>query len=98
MILPLNNNYQIVSDPHCWVVQKKGRIKNKDTNKWETVWINQSYHRSIAGCVQRFIDNELRASDVKTWAGAAKLIKKLVTDLNKRLTPILILKEPVIGS
>ena len=62
MIVPINEQYRIITDPYQWIVQKKRTRKDKDD--WESV----TYHPTFPSAVQSLGELMVRRSDAATLA------------------------------
>ena len=62
MIVPINEQYRIITDPYQWIVQKKRARKDKDD--WESV----TYHPTFQSAVQSLGELMVRRSDAATLA------------------------------
>ena len=62
MIVPINEQYRIITDPYQWIVQKKRARKGKDD--WESV----TYHPTFPSAVQSLGELMVRRSDAATLA------------------------------
>ena len=62
MIVPINEQYRITTDPYQWIVQKKRTRKDQDD--WESV----TYHPTFRSAVQSLGELMVRRSDAATLA------------------------------
>ena len=62
MIVPINEQYRITTDPYQWIVQKKRTRKDQDD--WESV----TYHPTFQSVVQSLGELMVRRSDAATLA------------------------------
>lgn len=65
MILPIDDDYRITSDPRQWRVEKSG------TRKGRIAWEPFEFYPTIQGAVQALADRLVRASDARTLARCA---------------------------
>ena len=81
MIIPINQQYRITTDPYQWIVQKKRSRKGKED------WESQTYHPSIQSALQSFGEFMVRQSDATTLTDALIEVENVTTTLSQALTP-----------
>ena len=81
MIIPINQQYRITTDPYQWIVQKKRSRKGKED------WESQTYHPSIQSALQSFGEFMVRQSDATTLTDALVEVENVTTTLSQALTP-----------
>ena len=81
MIIPINEQYRITTDPYQWIVQKKRSRKGKED------WESQTYHPSIQSALQSFGEFMVRQSDATTLTDALAEVESITTTLSQALTP-----------
>ena len=81
MIIPINEQYRITTDPYQWIVQKKRSRKGKED------WESQTYHPSIQSALQSFWEFMVRQSDATTLTDALVEVENVTTTLSQALTP-----------
>ena len=81
MIIPINQQYRIATDPYQWIVQKKRSRKGKED------WESQTYHPSIQSALQSFGEFMVRQSDATTLTDALVEVENVTTTLSQALTP-----------
>jgi len=81
MIIPINEQYRITTDPYQWIVQKKRSRKGKED------WESQTYHPSIQSALQSFGEFMVRQSDATTLTDALVEVENVTTTLSQALTP-----------
>ena len=81
MIVPINKQYRIITDPYQWIVQKKRARKDKDG--WESV----TYHPTFPSAFQSLGELMVRRSDAATLADALVDVENVTTSLSQALRP-----------
>ena len=81
MIIPINQQYRIATDPYQWIVQKKRSRNGKED------WESQTYHSSIQSALQSLGEFMVRQSDAVTLADALTEVESITTTLSQALTP-----------
>ena len=81
MIVPINEQYRITTDPYQWIVQKKRTRKDQDD--WESV----TYHPTFPSAVQSLGELMVRRSDAATLADALVDVEYITTMLSQALAP-----------
>ena len=81
MIVPINEQYRIITDPYQWIVQKKRARKGKDD--WESV----TYHPTFPSAFQSLGELMVRRSDAATLADALVDVENVTTTLSQVLAP-----------
>ena len=77
MIIPINQQYRIATDPYQWIVQKKRSRKGKED------WESQTYHPSIQSALQSFGEFMVRQSDATTLTDALVEVENVTTTLSQ---------------
>ena len=81
MIVPINEQYRITTDPYQWIVQKKRT--RKDQVDWESV----TYHPTFKSALQSLGELMVRRSDAATLADALVDVENVTTTLSQVLAP-----------
>ena len=81
MILTINKQYRVISDPYQWIIQKRRTRKGKED--WESL----TFHSSPDAAIQSLREQLVRASDAQTVADALRDISHIDTTLSQALTP-----------
>ena len=81
MIIPINEQYRITTDPYQWIVQKKRSRKGKED------WESQTYHPSIQSALQSLGEFMVRQSDATTLTDALVEVENVTTTLSQALAP-----------
>ena len=81
MILTINKQYRMISDPYQWIIQKRRTRKGKED--WESL----TFHSSLDAAIQSLREDRVRASDAQTVADALRDISRIDTTLSQALTP-----------
>ena len=93
MIVPINEQYRITTDPYQWIVQKKRTRKDQDG--WESV----TYHPTFRSAVQSLGELMVRRSDAATLADALVDVEymrcKLAGMVQARRLAVAVGREPV---
>ena len=77
MIVPINEQYRIITDPYQWIVQKKRARKDKDD--WESV----TFHPTFPSAFQSLGELMVRRSDAATLADALVDVENVTTTLSQ---------------
>lgn len=81
MILPINDQYQIAGDEHCYSIQRaKIRKGNKE-------WQSFLYYNSLQGAVNGLVELGVRTCDTQTLSEALAEVEKLTATLVHALSP-----------
>ena len=81
MIIPINEQYRITTDPYQWMVQKKR------TRAGQEDWQSQTYHPTLESARMELLERMVRASDAQTLVDALADLEKITTTLSQALTP-----------
>ena len=81
MIVPINAQYRITTDPYQWIIQRKR------TRKGNEVWESQTYHPSVDAAVRSLGERMVRESKTQTLVDALKAVETIATTLSQALTP-----------
>jgi len=85
MIIPIDDNYRLMADVHCWHVQK-ARTRTKDGKQFKE-WKSIKWFNSADQAVTCLGNLMVRTSDAATLAVALETIKDVTTTLSQALTP-----------
>ena len=81
MIIPINEQYRVATDPYQWIIQRKR------TRKGNEVWESQTYHPSVDGAVRSLGERMVRESKTQTLVDALEAVETIATTLSQALTP-----------
>ena len=81
MIIPINEQYRVATDPYQWIIQKKR------TRKGNEVWESQTYHPSVDAAVRSLGERMVRECKTDTLVDALKVVETIATTLSEALTP-----------
>ena len=81
MIISINEQYRITTDPRQWIVQKKRSRRGKED------WESQTYHHSFESALQSLGEYLVRASETQTLEEALVAVENVATTLSQALTP-----------
>ena len=81
MIIQIDEQYRVTTDPYQWIVQKKRSRKGKED------WESQTYHPSFEFALQSLGERLVRGSDAETLVDALADAKKAITILSQAHTP-----------
>ena len=81
MIVPINEQYRIATDPYQWIVQKKRSRKGKED------WEPQTYHTSFQSALESLGEFMVRQSDAASLTDALVEVENVTTTLSQALTP-----------
>ena len=80
MIIQIDEQYRVTTDPYQWIVQKKRSRKGKED------WKSQTYHTSFQSALQSLGERLVRGSDAETLADALADVEKAITILSQART------------
>ena len=80
MIIPIDQQYRIATDPYQWIVQKKRTRNSKEE------WQSQTYHPTLESARMELLERMVRASDAQTPVDALADLEKITTTLSQALT------------
>ena len=83
MQLPINEDYRAVTDPHCWILQKRKPNKKKGTE----TWVGYQYYGTLQSLINGLSDQMLLDSEAETLADALAEAKRITSVLTSALTP-----------
>ena len=81
MIIQIDEQYRVTTDPYQWIIQKRRTRKGKED--WESL----TFHSSLDAAIQSLREDRVRASDAQTVADALRDISNIDTTLSQALTP-----------
>ena len=81
MIIRINEQYRVTTDPYQWIIQRKR------TRKGNEVWESQTYHPSVDGAVRSLGERMVRESKTQTLVDALEAVETIATTLSQALTP-----------
>tara|TARA_B100000029_G_C17178852_1_gene816172 strand:+ start:120 stop:407 length:288 start_codon:yes stop_codon:yes gene_type:complete len=81
LIIPIDEQYRIATDPYQWMVQKKRTRRNKED------WQSQTYHSTFESAVRELGERMVRESKANTLVDALADLEKITTTLSQALTP-----------
>ena len=81
MIIPINEQYRVATDPYQWIIQRKR------TRKGNEVWESQTYHPSVDAAVRNLGERMVRECKTDTLVDALKAVETIATTLSQALTP-----------
>jgi len=87
MIIPINNKYRLRGHELSWDVQKKSRLKNKETGEWEVSWTSILYYGTLEGAVNGLAHRMIRTAEAETIDEAVKAVENVCNTLSVALTP-----------
>ena len=79
MIVPINEQYRITSDPFQWIIQKK-RTRNGRED-----WTSQTFHLSFSSALQSLGERMVRESNASTLSEVLADVKTITTTLSQAL-------------
>ena len=80
MIIQIDEQYRVTTDPYQWIVQKKRSRKGKED------WKSQTYHTSFQSALQSIGERLVRGSDAETLVDALADVEKAITILSQART------------
>ena len=81
MIIQIDEQYRVTTDPYQWIVQKKRSRKGKED------WESQTYHPSLDAAIHSLWERLVRASDAETEVDALQDIERITTTFSQALAP-----------
>ena len=81
MIIQIDEQYRVTTDPYQWIIQKRRTRKGKED--WESL----TFHSSPDAAIQSLREQLVRVSDAQTVADALRDISRIDTTLSRALTP-----------
>ena len=81
MIIRINEQYRVATDPYQWIIQRKR------TRKGNEVWESQTYHPSADAAVRSLGERMVRECKTDTLVDALKAVETIATTLSQALTP-----------
>ena len=81
MIIQIDEQYRVTTDPYQWIIQKKHSRKDKED------WESQTYHPSLDAAIHSLWEYLVRASDAETEADALQDIERITTRFSQALAP-----------
>ena len=81
MMLTIDENYRITTDPYQWIIQKK-HIHQKTKEEY---WKNDSFHPNIEYAVRHLGRKMLRESEASTLSDALLEIDLIASKLHQAL-------------
>ena len=81
MIIPINEQYRVATDPYQWIIQRKR------TRNGHEVWESQTYHPSADAAVRSLGERMVRECKTETLVDALKAVETIATTLSQALTP-----------
>ena len=80
MIIPINQQYRITTDPYQWIIQTKRTKYGKEE------WRAETYHPTFESALQSLGELLVRQSNAETLADALDAVKTVTTQLSQALT------------
>ena len=80
MIIPINQQYRITTDPYQWIIQTKRTKYGKEE------WRAETYHPTFESALQSLGELLVRQSNAETVADALDAVKTVTTQLSQALT------------
>ena len=80
MIIQIDEQYRVTTDPYQWIVQKKRSRKGKED------WKSQTHHTSFQSALQSIGERLVRGSDAETLVDALADVEKAITILSQART------------
>ena len=83
MIIRINEQYRVTTDPYQWIIQRKR------TRKGNEAWESQTYHPSVDAAVRSLGERMVRECKTDTLVDALKAVETIATTLSQALMPSL---------
>lgn len=87
MILPIDEQYRIAADNHCWAIQELIKRKDRKTGRPTTEWKPIRWYGSIEQTINSLARLMLRTSDAQTLKDALTEVDRIAATLGNALTP-----------
>ena len=87
MIIPVNSEFRIASDPYCWTVQRPVNRNNKDTGESYVEWRAFRWYPTIEAAVNGLAQESLRASEAEPLTDALAEVKRVVAEVTRAFQP-----------
>ena len=81
MIIRINEQCRVTTDPYQWIIQRKR------TRKGNEVWESQTYHPSVDAAVRSLGERMVRECKTDTLVDALKAVETIATTLSQALMP-----------
>lgn len=91
MQIQLNKNFQVATDTYNFMLQKK-RVIESGKSAGEKYWDTLSYHASIEGALVKYLDYNIKNSNVESIEELIEYIKELKSEIYEILEPLMKLK------
>ena len=81
MILPIDDQYRIKSDPYCWIVQQRNTRKraDKEVSEWQSLTYHGSFKHALGSLRERLV----RVSPAVGFVEALEAVKKISDTLTQ---------------
>ena len=79
MIIQIDKQYRVTTDPYQWIIQKK-RARNGRED-----WRSQTFHPTFASALQSLGETMVRESNASTLSQALADVKTITTTLSQAL-------------
>ena len=80
MIIRINEQYRVTTDPYQWIIQTKRTKYGKEE------WRAETYHPTFESALQSLGELLVRQSNAETLADALDAVKTVTTQLSQALT------------
>ena len=80
MIIQIDKQYRVTSDPYQWIIQKKRTRTGRED------WTSQTFHPSFSSALQSLGETMVRESNASTLSEVLADVKTITTTLSQALT------------
>ena len=81
MIIRIDEQYRVTTDPYQWIIQKRRTRRGREE------WESQTYHPSVDAAVRSLGERMVRECNTDTLVDALKAVETIATTLSQALTP-----------
>lgn len=87
MIIPINADWRIASDRHCWAVEQR-RVAQSGKNAGQESWTATGYYPSLGAAVRGAGELMLRLDGAEGLREAIAAIERVSGELSDALRPV----------
>lgn len=89
MLVEINENYRVTSDPRQFILQKRSGV---DKKTGEVNWNSVSFHATLESLVQTAVWRDFRGGGTESIESALERVNGLIRDLRREFKPMLNIK------
>lgn len=89
MIIPINEDFRIATDPHNFIIEEKRVRGKKSKNAGEVTWGQLSFHPNLQQAIDSYSRRYMRDSDATTLGAVLASLGTLQAEIQgvKKLLP-----------